>query len=97
MEFLVWLFFLVIGLIILYVLVQAAIDNSKTADEITEIRKLLQKLVENTADTKAAQDYEEPEGSGDIPLLYDTCPACGEKLSVSDAECPSCGLALRKE
>lgn len=102
--FILFLFFFGLGLLITFLLIKSAIDNSRTSEEISEIRRLLQILVmEKTADKRGEENPDGAEAeeagelleyeNGDIP--YDTCPACGAKISPEDAKYPSCEIALK--
>ena len=95
-QLFVFVALLFIGLIILYLVIQAAIDNSRTAGEIKEIRRLLQQLTEKNGATKsdAEDDMEELENYEILDIPYDSCPACGAKLVADDRECKSCGLLM---
>jgi cytochrome c-type biogenesis protein CcmE len=58
MEAIVYLFFIGIGIIITILAVRTAIDYSKTAGDIAEIKRLLQTIVENGAVTKTGAGIE---------------------------------------
>jgi|GEM_PF-2460719 len=101
--FVLFLFFFGLGLLITFLLIKASIDNSRTSEEITEIRRLLQILVtdkkagirdedagtEEEAVAEALKDFE----IMDVP--YEKCPACGADISQDDDKCPSCDIALK--
>lgn len=102
--FILFLFFFGLGLLITFLLIKSAIDNSRTSEEISEIRRLLQMLVmEKTADKRGEENPDGMEANdtgkqleydiGDIP--YDKCPACGAQISPEDEKCPSCEIALK--
>lgn len=80
-----------IGLYALYILIQAAIDNSATAKILREIKNLLEEQnksnLDKNSDVKII-DYDFELGT------YEVCPACAEKVSSNARECPSCGLTL---
>lgn len=75
----------VVGLIIWYALITTAINSSQLAQDMREIKELLQKQawMDLTAST--------PESDADAD---EQCPACGAGVQSTDEECPSCGLAL---
>ncbi|WP_027627222.1 hypothetical protein [Ruminiclostridium cellobioparum] len=58
MEAIVYLFFIGIGIIITILAVRTAIDYSKTAGDIVEIKRLLQTIVENGVVTKTDAERE---------------------------------------
>lgn len=93
MEAIVYLFFIGVGFLITVLAVRTAIDYSKTSQEVTEIRRLLEILVKNSGEINA----EDKIGKNlkyikttDVP--GDTCPNCGTKISQNDEICPSCGI-----
>lgn len=92
----VYLIFIGIGIVITILTIRTAIDNSRTAEEITEIRRLLTTLVDNSEKLKLQTDKKEEEQENyevlDTPI--DTCPACGTKITEADKNCPSCGITL---
>lgn len=90
------IFLWIIGLFALYIIIKAAIDDSSTAREIREIRKLMQSI-----DQKVQGSAMDPEKEKDdlknyeiIDIPYDKCPACGSQIAQTDTVCPSCGLSL---
>ena len=97
MNYAVWLIAFFIGIFIMYIVIKDAIDNSETAVEIREIKKLLEKrdIVKDEelkrGDTKEAIILNKEQ---DI-FTGEKCPACEEPLRVNDKECPSCGLTLQ--
>lgn len=98
MEVLVYLFFVGIGVIISFMTIRAAIDNSKTAEEITEIRELLQILVKNSTDIHNQDRVDQEKELENYEILdtpYDSCPACGANISQEAVKCPSCGITLK--
>ena len=85
-----WLF----CLLVLYLVIQWAIDNSKTAENIQEIRDMLAK--QNLVSKGNVYSEEDNEISmGNLP--EDECPACRANIKEEDQECPSCGLNFTKE
>ncbi|OPX42823.1 hypothetical protein CLHUN_33070 [Ruminiclostridium hungatei] len=106
--FVLFLFFFGLGLLITFLLIKASIDNSRTSEEITEIRRLLQILVtdkkagireEADADTEeevvAEAEAEELKEFEIMDIPYEKCPACGADISQDDGKCPSCDIALK--
>ncbi|EGD46311.1 hypothetical protein Cpap_0924 [Ruminiclostridium papyrosolvens DSM 2782] len=93
MEIILFLFFTILSFCILYLIIQSAIDGSKTAEEIRQIRMILQKQYGESLKQNIPSDnnYE----AMDVP--YDTCPACGATVKLDNNTCPSCGLNLNGE
>ncbi|MGF7058018.1 hypothetical protein [Brassicibacter mesophilus] len=90
-ELLFVILFYIVALYIIYWVIKGAIDNSKLAKDIKEIRKLLSMQYSKTP-TESQDTYEE-----EIVLpedLTEECPACHEKISPTYKKCPSCGLTL---
>ncbi|HEX2925254.1 MAG TPA: zinc ribbon domain-containing protein [Ruminiclostridium sp.] len=97
MAFLIPIAFFILGLLILYLLIQAAIDGSKTAAEIRQIRIILQKQLDFRKQGNSCKTGQ-PDGIKECEVIdtpYDTCPACGAPASQEDTECKSCGLNLQ--
>ncbi|MFM1651260.1 hypothetical protein ACI7RC_04045 [Brevibacillus sp. B_LB10_24] len=87
-----FLFLCFIGLLILYLTIQWAIDHSQMKAEISEIKEILLKL----------QPPHPSENHPDSSLLSDkntgeSCPGCGSKVTGQESACPSCGLRLADE
>lgn len=80
-----------ISLLILYVIIKSAIDNSETAENIRQIRIMLSKQYDEKDDSNSNVPTENFKIQN-IPITE--CPACGEKVSPTDKICPSCGLTL---
>ena len=78
----------VIFFIILYFVIQMAVDNSYTAQNIRLVRE---HLVGKTAD-EIEEDIEEQYDITEIPI--NKCPACLSEVKPGDKECSSCGLYL---
>lgn len=89
-QFIVAIVFWIIGIVVLYLVIQSAIDNSRTANEIKEIRKLLEKQLQNNRDTGDTTDLEI------LNTAYENCPACGAKVAPEDKDCHDCGLSLKE-
>lgn len=90
------IFLWIIGLFALYMIIKAAIDDSSTAREIREIRRLLQ-LIDKKIQGSMADPEEEKDDRRDYEIIdvpFDKCPACGSQISQTDTVCPSCGLSL---
>ncbi len=90
MGIILYLFFVIFMFCILYWVIQSAIDGSKTAEEIKQIRMILQKQYGESL-KRDKQSYDNYKVM-DIP--YDACPACGTAVKSEDKVCPSCGLNL---
>lgn len=97
-QILIAIFLGVLGTIILYQVIQSAIDNSRTAYEIREIRRLLQKQIEGSDgnDADSIQETEELDNFEILDIPFDLCPACGAKILPADKACSECGLSLDK-
>lgn len=82
----------VIGLYIWYHLIQSAIEQSKMAQHIKEIRDLLVELHQDQNIQTQTQVQETPDS---VQPSYDTecCPVC-KQVSTDDTVCPECGLTL---
>ncbi len=92
----VYLIFIGIGIVITLLTIRSAIDNSRTAEEIAEIRRLLKILVDNSEKLKLQSDNSE-EAQQNYEILdtpIDICPACGIRIAEADKKCPSCGITL---
>ncbi len=87
---------LLITFLIIKAIIRAAIDNSKTSEEIAEIRRLLELLVEKNGVVLGDSKEDELKNLEIMDTPFDTCPACGEKLSPDDEACPACGISLPK-
>ncbi|WP_010245408.1 zinc ribbon domain-containing protein [Acetivibrio cellulolyticus] len=77
---------------VLYHVVRAAIDDTEMAKDIKFIRNALDN---NFASSN--NEEEELELEDNFQLLnvaYDICPACKEKISPQDVECPHCRITL---
>jgi len=85
---------------IIYFAVKHAIDDSKTGQEL---RAYLSKSVPDSAGERSSPFHStlvvesENIGNDASEEELEQCPACGHSVSERDAECPSCGLALRDE
>lgn len=79
----VWLIGLMVFFFILHSVIRSAIDSSKLAANIREIRDFLQG---QSAASSAPPGSEKP---------GETCPGCGSKVRQEDKYCPECGLKLR--
>lgn len=93
MEIILFLFFTILSFCILYLTIQSAIDGSKTAEEIRQIRMILQKQYVESLKQNIPSDnnYE------DMDVPYDTCPACGATVKLDNNTCPSYGLNVNGE
>ena len=82
-----------IGLYIWYHLIQSAIEQSKMAQHIKEIRDLLVELHKDKNIQTQSQVQETPDS---VQPSYDTecCPACGKRVTMDNTLCPECGLTL---
>lgn len=78
-----WLF----GLVVMYFVVKLAVDNSETAENVREIRRFLSK---HSPDCKP----EDKQIYDTLDMSIHQCPACSERVSPKDKECPPCGLSL---
>lgn len=97
--FIMPIFLSILSLLILYFLIQSAIDGSKTAAEIKQIRMLLQKqYLASKGQNTEGQGMAPNEENGNYEIIdtpYDACPACGAYVQPEDTECKSCGLKLQ--
>lgn len=75
----------VVVLIIWYALITTAINASRLAQDVREIKELLQKQAGMDPATVAT----ETDANAD-----EQCPACGAGVQSTDAVCNSCGLTL---
>lgn len=76
-----------IGLVVMYFVVKFAVDNSETAENVREIMRILSEQSPDS-NLKDKPIYET------LDTSIHQCPACSEKVSSKDKECPSCGLFL---
>jgi hypothetical protein len=84
---------LAVFILIMDFIIRSAIDGSKMAQDIKEIRKMMEI---NHVQVKEGNKlgYEEDNKLGDIP--DDECPNCHAKVAVEDRTCPQCGLNLKE-
>lgn len=80
----------IVPVVILYLIIKAAIDNSQTAANIKDIKRVLYELSNK-------QIIEPEEEITLLDLDYNKCPACHAKISEKDEKCPSCGISLINE
>ncbi|MCC3373117.1 hypothetical protein [Cohnella sp. REN36] len=96
----------IVGLVILYSLIQSAIDQSDTAKTLREIRDLLERQLaasgargrpdvhsEHSLDLQG--DAIGTDLSSTQPDADEVCPGCGTIVSEDRFSCPECGLTLR--
>lgn len=84
-----WLISAFVFFFILYSVIQSAIDRSKMAKNIQEIRDFL-------LTNKAAMKGQSELGPNELDIdLFEYCPGCEFKVMKNAASCPECGLLLR--
>ncbi|MCL2212047.1 MAG: transcription termination factor NusA, partial [Treponema sp.] len=71
-----------------------------TADELDELRKVIEENIEIVEEDEEDEEYEEEQEEkteeGAEAEEYE-CPECGAKITVDMATCPSCGIGLSFE
>lgn len=99
-----WLFvaavFVVVFIIILYLVIRAAINDSEMAKNIREIRKFLDKDYAKLFKKSSDDSNDELELDDNFELLnvaYKECPACKGKISPEDKVCSHCGITVEKQ
>lgn len=64
---------------VIYWITSSAIESSKLAREVQELKQMLQQLL---------NDQQNPANQSEQFVEY--CPACSSRLSPTDLECPTC-------
>lgn len=96
----------IVGLVVLYSLIQSAIDQSDAAKTLREIRDLLERhlAASGAGGRPETQSAYSPDLQGDAigtdhssnpPDADEVCPGCGTIVSEDRFSCPECGLTLR--
>ncbi|WP_123040523.1 hypothetical protein [Cohnella candidum] len=92
----IWLIGMIIFFFFLYLVVQSAIDNTTMAGNIQEIKDLLQEM--KSSRVQAASQQNDENTPADLETAaYEDCPACGNRVRVTDKTCPDCGLTLHSD
>lgn len=87
---------LVLLLVGMYVMVRVMSGDS---EKYEELKKMLDPIFHTPAFLRPGQEQGEASqqtaaGRTGTEPFEDECPACGEKVTHKNAECPSCGLRL---
>jgi DNA-directed RNA polymerase subunit RPC12/RpoP len=82
----IWFFGTIIFFFILYSVIRAALDDSKLAKNIQDIRDILYKEKSKIINNNVKEEE-----------LVEECPACGRKVKQNETTCPECGLKLLDE
>ncbi|MFC5467966.1 hypothetical protein ACFPPD_04485 [Cohnella suwonensis] len=77
-----WIVGILFFFVILYNVIQAAIDNSKLAKDVRTLKKLL-----------SGTDKEDISDESD-DATYADCPSCGHRVALNGTDCSECGLRL---
>jgi hypothetical protein len=100
MVILLWLIGSIISIMILYWIIISAINSSKMARDINELKEILMnqysiKPVEYEQNTEII-DHDNHSQSNGVrnEIIQEECPACGGKVLSIDQVCRSCGLSL---
>lgn len=87
----IWIIISIVFFVILYTVIQSAMDNTKMASNIQELR-----------DHFVGLKQEDSLLSKDGPIVEvgsneegEDCPACGNKVTLNEFMCPVCELKLR--
>lgn len=84
----------VIGLYIWYHLIQSAVEQSKMAEHIKEIRDILVEMRTGNGHTLVHAPTPQSVNQGDDTRHCECCPGCGQRVSKDERICPECGLTL---
>ncbi|QAY65058.1 hypothetical protein [Paenibacillus protaetiae] len=86
-----WLFFAAIFFFILYGVIMWAMNDSKLAQDVRQIRLILEKRAELDGIDVITDEL------SDRPYEVLACPECGYGCSVDDIYCSSCKTKLQNE
>lgn len=88
-----------VGIVILYSIIKAAIDNSEMT---RQMKKMNRKMDDMTKLLVQLQEQNSGRASGDGSKgaaieRFEPCPACGDAAPVQASVCPSCGITFISE
>lgn len=88
-EIFMWLIGIFIFFAVLYQVIQSAIDQSKMAANIQDIRDMLHHMKNERAEPIHQESALEHESE-----IFEECPGCGRKAKRDERVCQECGLTL---
>jgi len=88
-SLLTWLVGLCLVIMLIYWIVTSALDSSKLATEVSELKQLVQQLI-NDRDNPANTTRQ-----GMFELHTEQCPACGASISTEATTCTECELVFQ--
>ncbi|MBU5443586.1 zinc ribbon domain-containing protein [Paenibacillus sp. MSJ-34] len=88
-EIFVWLIGVFVFFAILYQVIQSAIDQSKMARNIQDIRDML-----HQRKNERAEAVKQASALANESIIFEECPGCGRKVKRDERICPECGLTL---
>ncbi|CAM2908566.1 hypothetical protein PASE110613_07160 [Paenibacillus sediminis] len=86
MEYvIIWLISVIVSIIILYLVIKTAIDNSTMGKNIQAIKQILEQGNSRIDNKETQQNIL----NNDKHIV---CPSCGDKIDESSLVCPRCSL-----
>jgi len=90
---------LVVGIVILYSIIKAAIENSEMIRQMKKMNRKMDDMTKLLVQLQAQNGGGTSGGGTEVAALerFDPCPACGDAAPVQASVCPSCGITLISE
>ncbi|HIW32532.1 MAG TPA: hypothetical protein IAA29_07085 [Candidatus Paenibacillus intestinavium] len=88
---LTWFVGISLVIMLVYWIVSSALESSKLATEVNELKQLVQQLI-NDRENPASNDASTRQVQSEVNRGQ--CPACGAELALETTNCPGCDLAF---